>query len=157
MNAYAAIKFVHVLSSTILFGTGLGTAFHLWMTHRTRDVRAIASAARLSVLADTWFTTPAVIVQPLSGFALMHVAGFGWSQSWLVVALLLYLVAGACWLPVVWLQLRVRDLASRAAASGMPLPPAYFRAMRIWFALGWPAFGAVIAVFWLMVAKPALW
>ena len=157
MNAYVAIKFVHVLSSTILFGTGLGTAFHLWMTHRTGDARAIANAARLTVLADAWFTTPAVIVQPLSGFALMRFAGFGWTQSWLVVALLLYLVAGACWLPVVWLQLRARDLAAAAAATAMPLPPEYFRVMRVWFVLGWPAFLAVIAIFWLMVAKPALW
>ena len=157
MNTYVAIKFVHVLSSTILFGTGLGTAFHLWMTHRTGDVRAIASAARLAVLADAWLTTPAVIVQPLSGVALIHLAGFAWTQSWLVVAMLLYLVAGACWLPVVWLQLRARDLANAAAATAAPLPPAYFRVMRMWFLLGWPAFLAVIAVFWLMVAKPALW
>ena len=110
MNTWVVLKLVHVLSSTVLFGTGLGTAFHLWMTHRTGDVRAIASAARLAVLADAWFTTPAVIVQPLSGLALIHFAGFGWTQSWLVAALLLYLIAGACWLPVVWLQLRVREI-----------------------------------------------
>jgi len=157
MNTYVALKFVHVLSSTVLFGAGLGTAFHLWMTHRAGDVRAIASAARLAVLADAWFTTPAVIVQPLSGLALIHFAGFAWTQSWLVAALLLYLVAGACWLPVVWLQLRMRNLAASAAANGAPLPSAYFRAMRVWFVLGWPAFLAVIAIFWLMIAKPALW
>ena len=157
MNSYLAIKFVHVLSSTILFGTGLGTAFHMWMTHRTGDVRAIASAARITILADWWFTTPAVIVQPLSGVALMKLAGFDWSQSWLVVALGLYLLAGACWLPVVRLQLRVRQFAAAASATGTPLPPAYFRCMRAWFLLGWPAFLALIGVFWLMLAKPALW
>lgn len=157
MNIYVATKFVHVLSSTVLFGTGLGTAFHLWMTHRAGDVRAIASAARLAVLADAWFTTPAVIVQPLSGLALIHFAGFTWTQSWLVAAMLLYLVAGACWLPVVWLQLRARDFAAHAAAAGTALPPAYFRTMRVWFVLGWPAFLAVIAIFWLMIAKPVLW
>lgn len=157
MNAYVALKFVHVLSSTILFGTGLGTAFHMWMTHRTGDVRAIASAARLTVLADWLFTAPAVIVQPLSGLALARLGGFGFTQSWLVVAMALYLLAGMCWLPVVALQLRVRNLAARSLAQGSALPPAYFRCMRIWFAFGWPAFLAVIAVFWLMVAKPALW
>jgi len=156
MNAYIAIKLLHVLSSTVLFGTGLGTAFHMWMTHRTGDVRAIASAARITVLADTWFTTPAVIVQPLSGVALMKLAGFGW-QPWLVAAMGLFVLAGACWLPVVKLQLRARDLAAAAVAEGSALPPAYFRCMRIWFLLGWPAFLAVVAVFWLMVAKPALW
>jgi uncharacterized membrane protein len=157
MNVYAAIKLIHVLSSTILFGTGLGTAFHMWMTHRTGDVRAIASAARITVIADWCFTTPAVIVQPLTGVALIRLAGFGWTQSWLVVALLLYLLAGACWLPVVWLQLRIRRLAAEAVANGTALPPEYFRCMRAWFILGWPAFAAVIVVFWLMVAKPALW
>lgn len=157
MNAYIAIKFVHVLSSTILFGTGLGTAFHMWMTHRTGDVRAIANATRLTVLADWFFTTPAVIVQPVTGFALIRFAGFGWGQSWLVAAMVLYLIAGACWLPVVWLQLRARNIAMDCVVRDAALPPAYFRVMRIWFALGWPAFLAVIAVFWLMIAKPTLW
>jgi uncharacterized membrane protein len=157
MNAYVAIKFVHVLSSTLLFGTGLGTAFHMWMTHRTGDVRAIANAARLAVLADWLFTTPAVIIQPLSGLALMHLAGFAWTQSWLQAALLLYLLAGACWIPVVALQLRVKRLARIAADRTESLPLEYHRAMRLWFLLGWPAFAAVIIVFWLMIAKPALW
>ena len=157
MNIYIAIKLIHILSSTVLFGTGLGTAFHMWMTHRTGDVRAIANAARLTVLADWLFTTPAVIMQPLTGLALARFGGFGFGQSWLVVAILLYLLAGACWLPVVWLQLRVRRIAAEAFAAQSPLPPEYFRCMRAWFALGWPAFVAVVVVFWLMVAKPALW
>ena len=155
--SYALLKFVHVVSSTLLFGTGLGTAFFMWTTHRSRDVAAIASAARITVRADWLFTTPAVIVQPLSGVWLMHVAGFPPTSSWLVAGIALYLVAGACWLPVVALQLRVRNLAAAALRDGTPLPPAYFRCMRWWFALGWPAFAAVMATFWLMVAKPALW
>jgi len=157
VNAYVALKFVHVLSSTLLFGTGLGTAFHMWMTHRGGDVRAIASAARLTVRADWYFTTPAVIVQPLSGFALMHVAGFVWTQSWLLLALILYLIAGACWVPVVVLQQRVQRIAAAAVECGESLPPIYYRTMRLWFLLGWPAFAAVVITFWLMVAKPALW
>jgi len=155
--SYALLKFVHIVSSTLLFGTGLGTAFFMWSTHRSRDVAAIASAARLTVRADWLFTTPAVIVQPVSGVWLMQLAGFPPTSSWLVVGMALYLVAGVCWLPVVALQLRVRKLAAAALRDGTPLPPAYFRCMRWWFALGWPAFVAVMTTFWLMVAKPQLW
>lgn len=157
MNAYVLLKFIHVVSSTVLFGTGLGTAFNMWMTHRSGNTVAIASAARLTVLADWLFTTPAIIVQPLSGLALMHLAGFTLAQSWLVAALMLYGVAGACWLPVVALQMRARRLSEQAAANARALPPEYFRCMRLWFLLGWPAFAAMIATFWLMVAKPVLW
>jgi uncharacterized membrane protein len=157
MNLYALLKFVHIVSSTLLFGTGLGTAFFLWMTHRGGDVAAIANAARITVRADWLFTTPAVIVQPLSGIALMHLAGYPWSTPWLLAAIALYVVAGACWLPVVALQLRLRELSAAALRDGSPLPVAYFRCMRWWFALGWPAFAAVLATFWLMVAKPQPW
>ena len=157
MNAYTVLKFVHIVSATLLFGTGFGTAFFLWMSHRSGNVAAIASAARLSVLADELFTTPAVIVQPLSGIALMHLVGYSLHSSWLQVAIALYLLAGACWLPVVVLQLRVRDLSAAALRTAGPLPPAYYRYMRWWFALGWPAFLSVLGAFWLMIAKPDLW
>ena len=157
MTAYVALKFVHVVSAMLLFGTGLGTAFHMWMSHRSGNVAAIAAATRVTVLADWLFTTPAVIVQPLSGFALMRFVGYPWTTSWLQLAIALYVVAGACWLPVVALQLRARNLAVAAAAGGGALPLGYFRCMRWWFALGWPAFGAVLGIVWLMVAKPNLW
>jgi uncharacterized membrane protein len=154
---YAAIKFVHVVSATVLFGTGLGTAFFMWMSHRTGNAVAIASAARITVRADWWFTTPAVILQPISGILLMRLVGYPATSSWLVVAIGLYVLAGACWLPVVALQLRMRDLATGAVREGCELPPKYYRYMRWWFVLGWPAFAAVLATFWLMVAKPTLW
>lgn len=157
MNAYIALKTLHIVSAAILFGTGLGTAFFMWFTHRTGDVRAIATAARLTVRADMWFTLPAVIVQPLSGFAMLRLAGLDWHIAWVEAALALYLVAGACWIPVVVLQWKARDLAAAALANGTPLPAAYHRAMRWWFGLGWPAFAAVLATYWLMTAKPALW
>lgn len=157
MNTYALLKTVHILSSTLLFGTGLGTAFFMWFTHRTGQVAAIATAARLTVRADFLFTTPAVIVQPLSGFLLMRLMGFDLHAHWLQASVALYALAGACWLPVVWLQWRAHHLARTALRGGTPLPPAYHRCMRVWFALGWPAFLAVIAIFWLMVAKPPLW
>ena len=156
-DAYALLKTVHILSSTLLFGTGLGTAFFLWFTHRSGRLPAIAVAARLTVRADFLFTTPAVIVQPLSGYLLMRLLGFGWHTPWLQAAIALYLLAGACWLPVVGLQWHACRLADAALRDGTALPPAYHRCMRIWFALGWPAFLAVLATFWLMVAKPPLW
>ena len=157
MSLYILLKFIHIVSSTLLFGTGLGTAFFMWMTHRTGNVAAIANAARLTVLAHWLFTTPAVIAQPLTGVLLMRAAGFPPSSSWLVAGIALYLLAGVCWLPVVGLQLRVRNLAAQAVRDGTSLPPQYHRCMRWWFALGWPAFIAVMGAFWLMTAKPALW
>jgi len=157
MNAYAVLKFIHIVSATLLFGTGLGTAFSLWMSYRCGNVAAIATAARITVLADWLFTTPAVIVQPLSGIALMWLVGYRLTTSWLLLSVALYLLAGACWLPVVVLQLRMRDLSADAARAGTALPPAFHRRMRWWFALGWPAFLAVLGAFWLMVAKPQLW
>lgn len=157
MTAYVLLKLVHILSSTLLFGTGLGTAFFMWFTWRTGNVQAIAAASRLTVRADWCFTTPAVIVQPITGIALVHLMGFPWNSPWLVAAMGLYAVTGICWLPVVVLQMRVRNAAAFAARTGQPLPASCTTLMRWWFALGWPAFAAVMAIFWLMVAKPALW
>ena len=156
-DLYSGIKLVHILRATILFGTGLGTAFQMWLAHRSGDVRAIAIVARHTVWADLFFTTPAVIFQPLTGIMLMRISGIDPWSSWLVTAYGLYVLTGLCWLPVVWIQIRVRNLATEAAATDTPLPPEYYRLMRWWFGLGWPAFLAVIAIFWLMVAAPPLW
>ena len=156
-ESYALLKLVHVLSSTLLFGTGLGTAFFQWRAHKSGDVHAIATTARAVVLADWLFTTPAVIVQPITGLMLARLVGYPLDAPWLVSTMALYLVAGACWLPVVAIQIRVRDLAAQTAARGEPLPPRYHRLMRAWFGLGWPAFIAVAVIFWLMVRKPSLW
>ncbi|WP_114241404.1 DUF2269 domain-containing protein [Dyella sp. C9] len=157
MTAYVWLKLVHIVSSTLLFGTGLGTAFFMWFTWRTGNVQAIATASRLTVRADWCFTTPAVVVQPLTGIALVHLMGFPWNSPWLLAAVALYLVTGACWLPVVVLQTRVCHAAQLAATAGQPLPSSCGRMMRWWFALGWPAFLAMMGIFWLMVAKPPLW
>jgi uncharacterized membrane protein len=157
IDAYALLKLAHVLSATLLFGTGLGTALFQWQAHRSGDVRAIAATARHVVLADWLFTTPAVIVQPVTGVLLARQVGYDLGASWLVASMLLYLVTGACWLPVVWIQIRVRELAADAAARGTALPERYHRLMRLWFALGWPAFAAVLLIFWLMLRKPSLW
>ena len=154
---YLFLKLVHILSATVLFGTGLGTAFSMWRANSSADPHVIAVVTRNVALADWLFTTPAAVVQPLTGFALAHIAGFSLSSPWLILALVLYAFVGACWIPVVWLQLRMRDLAREAAATTQPLGPLYHRYFKIWFALGWPAFLGVLVIFALMVLKPALW
>ncbi|MFL6657924.1 MAG: DUF2269 family protein [Massilia sp.] len=151
---YTLVKWVHILSSTLLFGTGLGSAFYMFTTSLTRDVRAIAVVSRQVVLADWLFTATTVVVQPVTGFYMVYLAGYPLSSRWIVWALGLYVVAGACWLPVVWIQLRMRDMAQVAARDDTALPQAYWRYLRVWVALGIPAFAAMVAVFWLMVAKP---
>ncbi|HKU94285.1 MAG TPA: DUF2269 domain-containing protein [Vineibacter sp.] len=157
IDPYQALKWIHILSSTILFGTGMGTAFHMWMAHRRGDARTIATVAANVVLADWLFTLTSGIVQPVTGLAMVFMAGFSPWESWLVVSYALYLLALACWVPVVVLQMRARNLAVAAAAHGAPLPARYHRIMWQWFALGWPAFIALIVIFGLMVVKPILW
>lgn len=151
---YLWVKWIHILSSTLLFGTGLGIAFFMWIAHRRGDAAQIAATARTVVIADACFTAPAVLVQLGTGLWLARMLGLPLSTAWLKWALLLFFVVGACWLPVVWLQWRARELAAAAAAGGTPLPAGYRRIMRWWFWLGWPAFAGVLAIFWLMVLKP---
>lgn len=151
------LKSLHIVSATLLFGTGLGTAFHMLMDHLNGDARVIAASARHTVLADWLFTATSGVVQVASGAGLIWLVGYDPLESWLVVTYGLYLLAGGCWLKVVQLQYRMRRHAESAVADGAPLPDAYHRDMRLWFVLGWPAFTALIAVFVLMVFKPDLW
>jgi uncharacterized membrane protein len=157
MNTYLALKCLHIVSSVLLVGTGFGTAFYLFFTNRQPSLEARVVVARLVVRADLWFTTPAVVVQPLTGIAMVKMAGWPWDSPWLVASIALYALAGACWLPVLWLQLRMARLAEHALATGTPLPTAYARLQRAWEWLGYPAFAAMLAVYALMVLKPALW
>lgn len=157
MDPYLLVKWVHILSSTMLFGFGAGTAWYLLNAHLTRDPATIASVGRMVVRADWLFTGTSGVVQPVSGVLLVHLAGYSLTESWLVVTYALYLVAFASWAPVVVLQIRAQRLAQAAVDTGTALGPAYYRAMRLWFILGWPAFIALLGVFWLMVAKPVLW
>ena len=154
MDLYLLVKTIHVLSSTVLFGTGLGIAFFFLAGQRSGDPAMAWFAARTTCLADMLFTLTAGIVQPLSGFALVWLAGIDPFAPWLVKAYGLYLLALACWLPVVWLQLRMRDMLAVRVAGGDYDEAMFRRYFRRWFALGWPAFLGLVAVFWLMVAKP---
>lgn len=154
MNTYLILKWLHILSSVLLVGTGFGSAFYLYFTNRTGNVQAIAAVARLVVRADFWFTTPAVIVQPVTGLAMVWIAGFSLSQTWLFWSLGLYILAGICWLPVVWLQVLMSKMATDAALSNASLPDDYWRYARYWEWLGYPAFIAMLVVYGLMVFKP---
>lgn len=151
--SYIDIKTLHILSMVLLFGTGLGSAFYKWMADRSGHVAHIAVTNRHVVLADWLFTTPTVIFQPLSGLWMAHLAGWPLSTPWIAASLALYALAGVCWLPVVWLQIRMRDLAETAAANQTDLGATYWRLARSWFWLGVPAFVAMVLVVALMVSK----
>ncbi|WP_075218029.1 DUF2269 family protein [Mongoliimonas terrestris] len=157
MDLYLFAKWVHVVSSTILFGFGAGTAWYFWSAHRTGDPALVARVGRMVIRADWIFTGTSGVVQPASGLLLVHLAGYALTEPWLVVTYGLYALAFACWVPVVWLQIRAQVLAETAAAKGTPLGADYRRCMRLWFAFGWPAFLGLMGVFWLMIARPALW
>lgn len=150
------LRLVHVLGATVLFGTGLGIAFFMVVAHRTRDAAVIAHVAGTVVVADTIFTATAVVLQPISGAWLAHRLGWSLGEDWIVLSLILYVATGVFWLPVVFIQIRLRNLARAAARDSTALPPQYYQLYRIWFAFGFPAFLSVIGIFWLMLAKPSL-
>jgi uncharacterized membrane protein len=148
-------KWLHVISSTVLFGTGIGTAFFFLSAVRTRDPYIIAATGETVVLADWLFTATSGVVQPLTGFYLVYTNGYDLSECWLFWTLAIYAVAFLCWVPVVWLQIKLQKMAARAAEMKADLPPKFMTMYRWWFALGWPAFIGLLIVFYLMIAKPA--
>jgi uncharacterized membrane protein len=153
---YLILKYLHVLGAIVLLGTGGGIAFFMLMAHRSEDVGHIFRTARTVVVADFLFTTTAVVVQPITGVLLARESGLPLTQGWLLLSFALYVVAGLFWLPVVWMQIRMRDLAAAAAQKGKPLAQRYRRLFRLWFLFGFPGFGSVAAILWLMIAKPGL-
>jgi uncharacterized membrane protein len=151
---YLIVKWLHIISSTFLFGTGIGSAWYLLFAVISNNVRAIAVVSRIVVIADWTFTATTMIAQPLTGFYLIHLAGFPMNSRWIVWSIALYVIAGLCWLPVVWLQMKLRDLSAQAADRNTALPPLFWRYFKAWVVLGIPAFFAFLAIFYLMVAKP---
>jgi uncharacterized membrane protein len=151
---YLLVKWLHVLSSTFLFGTGIGSAFYLLFASMQRDAKIIAFVARYVVIADWLFTATTIIIQPATGIYLAHLMQMPLTSGWLLWSFVLYAIAGLCWLPVIGLQMRMRDLAAQAAAQNAVLPNRYWQLFRWWVALGIPAFFAFLAIFYLMVAKP---
>ena len=153
---YLFVKFIHIISSTILFGTGIGTASVMLYGYLTRDVRVIAAISRYVVIADWLFTATSGVLQLATGLTLIYLAGYSFHLVWIWGALAGYLIAALCWFPVVYLQIRIRDMAQLAATANIPLPAAYYQYFKTWFLLGWPAFISLLIVFYLMTAKPVL-
>jgi uncharacterized membrane protein len=156
LTLYFAVKLLHVIGAAVLLGTGAGIAFFMLMAHLRGDPAIIAGVARIVVIADFIFTASAVVLQPFTGVWLAWHANYSLWEGWIALSIILYFVTGAFWLPVVWMQMRMRDLAADAVQKCRPLPSAYYRFFWWWFAFGFPAFGAVLAIFWLMIARPAL-
>ena len=151
---YVIVKWLHILSATFLFGTGIGSAWYLLFAVVSRNIAAIAVVTRIVVIADWLFTGTTMIAQPATGFYLIHLAGYPLHSAWIMYSIGLFVLAALCWFPVVWLQMRLRDLSAAAASAGTPLPPAFWRYFKAWVVLGIPAFFAFLGVFYLMVAKP---
>lgn len=152
---YDILRFLHVLGATVLLGTGAGIAFFMVISNRSRDARLIAHVAGIVVLADTVFTATAAVIQPITGYLLAREVGWPLLTGWVAWSLALYVIVGLFWLPVVWMQVRMRDLAIAARDGGTPLPARYHRLYRWWFAFGFPAFAAVLAIIWLMLTRPS--
>lgn len=148
------IRLAHVIGATVLLGTGAGIAFFMVMARRTENPALIAHVGGTVVIADTVFTATAAIIQPITGYMLASIIGWPLTEGWVLLSLFLYVFTGIFWLPVVWIQIKLRDIARLSAAENVPLPPQWFRLYRIWFACGFPAFFAVIGIFWLMLMKP---
>ena len=157
MDLYLIVKTLHIVSSTVLFGFGAGTAWYFWNAHLSRDPATIANVGRMVVKADWIFTGTSGIVQPASGLWLVNLAGYSLTEPWLVVTYGLYALAFICWAPVVRLQIKAQRLAESALQKNESLGSDYVRTMHLWFLLGWPAFLGLVGVFWLMTAKPTLW
>ena len=153
---YLLLKMVHIIGAAVLLGTGAGIAFFMVVAHLRGDPREVAGVARTVVLADFLFTASAVILQPITGTWLAWSSGYSLREGWIAASIALYLVVGAFWLPVVWMQMRMRNLAAAAVRNGEKLPREYHRLFRTWFAFGFPAFAAVMAIFWLMIARPSI-
>jgi uncharacterized membrane protein len=150
------LKYLHVIGAAVLLGTGAGIAFFLLLAHRSNDAALVAGVARIVVMADFLFTATAVVAQPVTGALLAWQMGYSLWEGWIALSLALYLFTGAFWVPVVLMQIRMRDLAAAAAREGQPLPEKYHHLFRLWFACGFPAFAAVLGIFWLMIARPQL-
>jgi len=156
MTSYFILKYLHVIGATVLLGTGAGIAFFMLLAHRTGNPVVVAGVARIVVIADFLFTASAVVVQPVTGWLLALEVGYPLTEGWILLSIILYIVTGLFWLPVVWMQARMRDLARAAVQEGTDLPESYHRLFQWWFAFGFPAFAAVLAIFWLMITRPAI-
>lgn len=156
MTHYLILKWMHIVTRVLLVGTGFGSAFYMFFVNKSKNLEAQAIVSRLVCRADWWFTTPTVILQPITGIAMATIAGWPLTTPWIIISLVLYVFAGVCWLPVVWIQLKMAKLAQLALQNKTALSPEYWKLAKIWEWLGYPAFIAMVAIFYLMVNKPNL-
>jgi uncharacterized membrane protein len=156
MTAYYVLKFFHLIGAAVLLGTGAGIAFFMLLAHFTHRPSHVAAVSRIVVIADFVFTASAVLVQPITGIALALTVGYALGEGWIVLSIALYIVTGLFWLPVVWMQMEMRRLAETAVKDHTALPPRYHRLFWLWFSFGFPAFTAVLSIFWLMITRPDL-
>ena len=154
MNLYVIVKSIHLISATVLFGTDVGIAFFMFRSTFTVNLQQKYYALNNTVLADTLFTLPAAIIQPTSGIALIYIVGYKWSDFWLLATYIIYIFVGLCWLPVVWIQIQLKQMCQYAIDTKTELPDRYQNLFQLWLLLGWPAFIGLVIVFYLMVAKP---
>lgn len=153
---YLVLKYFHIISAILLFGTGLGSAFYKWMADRSGNINHMAITNKNVVLADWLFTTPTVIFQPLSGIWMASLVGLPLTTPWILYSLILYVIAGACWLPVVYLQIKMQKMSNQALENNTELPKLYWKYAKLWFFLGIPAFIAMVLVVLLMTLKSTL-
>ncbi|PIB25842.1 hypothetical protein BFP76_12630 [Amylibacter kogurei] len=156
MDYAMILRFIHVLGAITLMGTGAGIAFFMLMAHRTHDAKLIAHTAAIVVIADTIFTATAAIVQPISGYLLAKETGWFLNEGWLLLSIFLYIFVGIFWLPVVWIQIQLRNFARESVYKNIGLTHEYYRLFRLWFIAGFPAFGAMLVIIWLMLVRPDL-
>ena len=156
MITYFLLKYLHIIGASVLLGTGAGIAFFMLLAHFTDRPTVIAAVARIVVIADFAFTATAAVFQPVTGAALAWNVGYSLGEGWIALSIALYVFTGLFWLPVVWMQMEMRRLAEAAVATDTPLPRSYHDLFWRWFAFGFPAFAAVLAIFWLMITKPDL-
>lgn len=155
MEYYFVLKFVHIITATFLFGTGVGTAFFMLSAYLSKDIATLKRTTSHVVLADWLFTAPSVILQPITGIALMWILHYPFTSLWFAMVLGLYILTGCCWLPVVYIQYKLRNQVFLLADNAV-LPPSYHRLMRWWVGLGIPAFLSVMLLYWLMVSKSGI-
>lgn len=151
---YLTLKWIHIISATIIFGTGIGSAYYMFAANRRKVLSEMRFAVKFVVLADWAFTLPAIIVQFITGLLMAKIANISFFDLWIKWGLILYFFAGACWLPVVWLQIKMEKLIEEAIKENKQLDEKYWKMDFWWILLGSLAFPAVVMIFWLMVDKP---
>jgi len=153
MEYYLTFKLIHILAAVVVTGTGAGIAFFMFMANKSNNPHAIYITAKHVILGDWLFTTPAVIIQIISGIILMKIQGYSFSSPWFYWVLGLFIFIGLCWIPVLKIQYKLRELAKKSLELN-EVTPEFRSLMRTWTLLGIPAFTAILAIFWLMVFKP---